>query len=127
MPTMLDISVNIATGLLGAAVVLVAVRLALGPTLADRALALDLMGFLAVAFAAVFVLRTGHTALFDPAMALALVAFLATVALARFSLGVDQPELSGTGAGAPEDVRRGRDHSAVDQGDGAVDQGDGND
>ena len=87
---MLNISVSIAMGLLGAAAILVAVRLAIGPTLADRALALDLMGFLAVAFAAVFVLRTGQTTLFDPAMALALVAFLATVALARFSLRVDE-------------------------------------
>lgn len=101
MSNMLDLSVTLAMGLLGASVVLVAMRLAVGPTLADRALALDLLGFLAVAFAAVFVLRTGQAALFDPAMALALVAFLATVALARFSLQVDEVEKSvGDGAGS---------------------------
>jgi multicomponent Na+:H+ antiporter subunit F len=113
---MLNISVSIAMSLLGAATVLVAVRLALGPTLADRALALDLLGFLAVAFAAVFVLRTGETALFDPAMALALVAFLATVALARFSLSVDQTEVSVTDPDAPEDGRGGRKYTSVERG-----------
>jgi len=117
MPNMLDLSITIALGLLGAAAILVAVRLALGPTLADRALALDLMGFLAVAFAAVLVLRTGHTALFDPAMALALVAFLATVALARFSLRVDQERLSVTDRAAAAKARRARDCPPAEGGD----------
>jgi len=113
---MLNISVTIAMGLLGAAAALVAVRLALGPTLADRALALDLMGFLAVAFAALFVLRTGHMALFDPAMALALVAFLATVALARFSLSADQAGVSVADPDAPEEARGSRKLSSAEQG-----------
>ena len=108
MSTTLDLSATIAMGLLGASVILVAVRLALGPTLADRALALDLMGFLSVAFAAVFVLRTGHTALFDPAMALALVAFLATVALARFSLQVDAAQSAATDRDETENGPRDR-------------------
>jgi multicomponent Na+:H+ antiporter subunit F len=103
---MLNISVTVAMGLLGAATILVAARLALGPTLADRALALDLLGFLAVSFAAVFVLRTGQTALFDPAMALALVAFLATVALARFSLVVDEAQGSTADPDGPRDAQR---------------------
>ena len=84
-----EASVVLAEVLLAAATVLVAIRLARGPTLADRALALDLLGFIAVGFVALVVLRTGETALFDSAMALALMAFLATVALARFAKGTD--------------------------------------
>jgi multicomponent Na+:H+ antiporter subunit F len=71
--------------LLSASLALVALRLALGPTLPDRALALDLLGFIAVGFVALAVLRMGADELFDPAMALALMAFLATLALARLS------------------------------------------
>lgn len=84
---LLGLAVPIATTLLMLAAALVVVRLGRGPSVADRALALDLLGFVAVGLVAVVVVESGQTVLFDAAMALALVAFLATVALARLVEG----------------------------------------
>lgn len=61
------------------------VRLALGPTLADRVVALDMMTVTIIAVCGVVAVATGVYALLDVALVLALVGFLATVALARFA------------------------------------------
>lgn len=82
--------VNTALALLLGATGLVVLRLWRGPTLADRALALDLLGFVAVGLVALLAVRQDAPALFDAAMALALVAFLATVALARYAEEVER-------------------------------------
>lgn len=66
------------------ALVLTAVRLVRGPSLADRVMALDLISMLLVAFLVLFAANTGNQAYLDAGLALALVAFLATVAFARF-------------------------------------------
>ena len=60
------------------------IRLLLGETLADRVVALDLIGFLTVAFIAVYTIHKKEEAFLDIAIALALVAFLGIVAFARF-------------------------------------------
>ena len=60
------------------------IRLALGPTLADRVVALDFVSMLLVAFLTLFALAARRDAFLDAALALALVAFLATVAFARY-------------------------------------------
>lgn len=60
------------------------VRLLLGPSLADRVVALDLVTTLGTAFIAPFALGTRTWAYLDAGIALALVGFVATVALARF-------------------------------------------
>lgn len=78
-------SVQIAFVLLCAAMVLAFVRLAVGPSLPDRVVALDVLTVLAVAASALVAIATGEQAFVDVALALALVAFLATVALARFA------------------------------------------
>ncbi|MGF1553472.1 MAG: cation:proton antiporter [Paracoccaceae bacterium] len=67
-----------------AACALVLVRLVLGPTTADRAVALDKLGVILAAFAGLRALATGEAAYLDVAMALALSAFLTTLAFARF-------------------------------------------
>ncbi|NJO21641.1 MAG: cation:proton antiporter [Sphingomonadales bacterium] len=67
------------------AMVLAFIRLARGPSLPDRVVALDLLTVLAVAFCALFAIASGEPAFLDVAIALALVAFLATVAFARFA------------------------------------------
>ncbi|PWJ12081.1 monovalent cation/H+ antiporter complex subunit F [Jannaschia seohaensis] len=67
-----------------AGIVLAFVRLAKGPSLPDRVVALDTMTVLIVAFCGLFVFESGATAFLDVAVVLALVGFLATVALARF-------------------------------------------
>ncbi len=60
-------------------------RLVLGPTLADRVIALDMMTVSIVAFCAVFAIRAGTPVFIDVAMVLALVGFLTTAALARYA------------------------------------------
>ncbi|MDX8349099.1 monovalent cation/H+ antiporter complex subunit F [Cognatiyoonia sp. IB215446] len=61
------------------------VRLARGPSLADRVVALDMMTVSLIAVCGVLAISTGELALLDVALVLALVGFLATVALARYA------------------------------------------
>ena len=68
------------------AVVLTVIRLILGPTLADRILALDMITMLAVGYIAAFAIRTGFTLYIDIAISMGLLGFLSTVAFARFLL-----------------------------------------
>lgn len=82
----LNWSADIAIVLLLIALLLVIVRLALGPNLGDRILALDTVTLLAVALIGVFTVRTGLGLYLDIAIAVALVGFLSTVALARYVL-----------------------------------------
>jgi multicomponent Na+:H+ antiporter subunit F len=80
--------------LLFAAFVLTIVRVLRGPTTADRIIAIDLFGVLAVAFIALYTLYIQEVVFLDAAIALALVAFFGTVAYARFleRRVVDKPE-----------------------------------
>jgi multicomponent Na+:H+ antiporter subunit F len=61
-----------------------AVRIALGPTLADRAVGADLLTLLGVAGAGALAVAHAQTAFLDVALGLSLFGFLATVALAYF-------------------------------------------
>lgn len=61
-----------------------AYRLLVGPTLADRVIALDLVSMLLVVFLVVFKFISGINAYMYAGIALALIAFLATVAFAHF-------------------------------------------
>ena len=60
-------------------------RLAIGPTMPDRVIALDKMTISIVAFCGLAAIWSGDAAFLDVALVLALVGFLATVALARFA------------------------------------------
>ena len=60
-------------------------RLALGPSLADRIVALDMMTVSITAFCALFAMSRKDVVFLDIVIVLALVGFLATVAMARFS------------------------------------------
>lgn len=74
-----------ATALLLAASALAAgVRIVRGPAAADRVIALDLLGLLGVAAAALAAAVSGTAAFIDIALGVALVGFLATVAFAGF-------------------------------------------
>lgn len=81
----LDLSVQIGFGfiLLGLAVAFI--RLAIGPTLADRVVALDMMNITIIAFCALYAIAIDDPSLLDVAIVVALVGFLATVALARYA------------------------------------------
>jgi len=72
--------------MLGLALLISVVRIIIGPTLADRVLALDLMTVVAMGFVGAIAIRTGLMLYLDIAIALALLGFLATIALARYIL-----------------------------------------
>ncbi|WP_296476649.1 cation:proton antiporter [Roseinatronobacter sp.] len=69
--------------LLGMAVAFV--RLAKGPSLADRVVALDMMTVTIISFCGVYAVFMDEPSFLDVAIVLALVGFLATVALARYA------------------------------------------
>ncbi|WP_240232866.1 cation:proton antiporter [Devosia lacusdianchii] len=81
---MLSLATMVALVILGLALVLATIRIIIGPTLADRVLALDLLTMVAMGFVGAIAIRTGLTLYLDIAIALALLGFLATVALARY-------------------------------------------
>jgi multicomponent Na+:H+ antiporter subunit F len=70
------------------------VRLIRGPTLPDRIVALDMIGFLLIGLAALHALRSEQPAFLDVALIVALVAFLATAAFARF---IERTSVAGEG------------------------------
>jgi multicomponent Na+:H+ antiporter subunit F len=74
----------IAFAMLSAALVLAFLRLARGPTLPDRVVALDLISALAVGLIGVYSIETDQRVLLEAAIVLALISFLGTVAFARY-------------------------------------------
>ena len=81
---MLEITLWIAFFLLSLSLVATFARLALGPTLPDRVVMLELMALLTVGFIGVYAIGAEHSAFLDVAMVLALIAFLAAVGFARY-------------------------------------------
>ena len=79
--------IPIAAGLAAAIVALgcipVVVRLLSGPSAADRVIATDMLGLLAVCLAALVAVIAGHAAFLDIALGIALVGFLGAIAFAR--------------------------------------------
>ena len=81
----LDWSVELGFVMVVLSVALAVWRIARGPSLPDRVVALDLMTLAIVAFCGLAAVRWGEIAFLDVAVVMALVGFLATVALARFA------------------------------------------
>lgn len=82
---LLDSAISIGFALLLLGIVFATVRLVLGPSLADRVVALDYVTVILIAVAGLLYLRTGSAAYLDVAVTLALIGFLATVAFARYA------------------------------------------
>lgn len=70
------------------------VRLTLGPTLADRVVALDMVMVILVVLLTLFALSMNVGAYLDAAIALAVVGFLATVAFARYIERAERNDLA---------------------------------
>jgi len=70
--------------LLIASISLVALRLVLGPGLANRVVALDVIAVLATALMSLYAVRFEQAVFLDVAVILALVSFVGTVAFAHF-------------------------------------------
>ncbi len=80
----IELFARIALVLVMIGLIAASIRLVLGPSSADRIVALDLITVQLVAIAALLALTTGESTYLDVCIALALVGFLATVAFARY-------------------------------------------
>jgi multicomponent Na+:H+ antiporter subunit F len=74
----------VALTMLAVAAGLTFIRLAKGPTLPDRVIAIDLIGVLMVCLLVLMAGSTGQPAFLDVAMVVALISFVGTVAYARY-------------------------------------------
>lgn len=74
----------LAFGMLSLALFLAFIRLARGPSLPDRVVALDLIATLAVGWIGVYAVATDKPVFLDVALVLALIAFLGTIGFAYF-------------------------------------------
>ncbi|MGR3176968.1 MAG: monovalent cation/H+ antiporter complex subunit F [Candidatus Anammoxibacter sp.] len=70
--------------ILFAALVLALIRLALGPTLPDRVVGLDLIATIIIGIIAGYTILTKEKVFLNPAVVLALISFLGTVAFAKY-------------------------------------------
>ncbi|WP_075290188.1 cation:proton antiporter [Pararhizobium arenae] len=82
----LDAATFVALLLLSAGLLVTAVRIVRGPTLPDRIVGLDMLVGIAIGMIAAIAIRTDVNLYVDIAIALGLVGFLATAAFARFVL-----------------------------------------
>ncbi len=82
---MLMFGIIVATGCVSVALLLTLWRLARGPGVCDRILALDLLSMLVAALLIVLGIATRTGSAFDAALVVALLGFVGTVALARFA------------------------------------------
>lgn len=80
----LALACELSAWLLLAALVVTLVRLARGPSLADRVVCLDLVALEIVGLVGVDAVETGQPILLWPALVVALVGFLATIAFAHY-------------------------------------------
>ena len=86
---MLSLAFDISLGVLALSLALCFVRLAAGPTLPDRILALDTLYINAIAFLVIYGLRIGNQLYFEAALLIAMFGFVGTVALAKYLLRGD--------------------------------------
>jgi multicomponent Na+:H+ antiporter subunit F len=76
--------INLVYLMLSAALLLSFIRLAKGPSLPDRVVALELIASIVVGIVGVHAIDTGVASFLDVAIVLALTAFLAAIGFARF-------------------------------------------
>jgi multicomponent K+:H+ antiporter subunit F len=86
---MLSLALDITLGVVALSMLLSFVRLAAGPTLPDRILALDTLYVNAIAFLVVFGVKVQTAIYFEAALLIAMMGFVGTVALAKYLLRGD--------------------------------------
>ena len=86
---MLSIALDITLAVVALSMALCFVRLAAGPSLPDRMLALDTLAVNAIAFLVVFGMRVHTSVYFEVALLIAMLGFVGTVALAKYLLRGD--------------------------------------
>jgi len=86
---MLSVALDITLVVLAVSLALCFLRLAVGPTLPDRILALDTLYINTIAFLVIFGIRIDNTVYFEAALLIAMFGFVGTVALAKYILRGD--------------------------------------
>jgi multicomponent K+:H+ antiporter subunit F len=86
---MIDLALDITLGAFALAMAMNLVRLYIGPSVADRILALDTLNINALALLVVFGLKLGSDVFFEAALIIAMLGFVATIALAKFVMRRD--------------------------------------
>lgn len=86
MPDFLHAAIALAQAMLGLAMVFALLRLLLGPRAEDRVLALDALYVSAMLLILTYGMREGDAVYFEAALAIAVLGFVATAALAKFLL-----------------------------------------
>lgn len=81
---MIEVQLHAMLGVIAAAMLVTSIRLARGPSLADRVVAIDTITMLGVVFACLTSVAYRTPWPFDAALIIALVAFLSTAAFARY-------------------------------------------
>jgi multicomponent Na+:H+ antiporter subunit F len=82
-----EILMYMAASIALAAVLIASVRLALGPTAADRAVALDSMTVISISLIVFVALQAARTIYLDVALVYGILSFLGVVAVARYLEG----------------------------------------
>lgn len=86
---MIEWAVNVAMALFSVAILLNLYRLAMGPDIVDRILALDTLMINSIALIVLFDIRLSLGVLFEAAMLIALMGFIGTVAMTKYLLRGD--------------------------------------
>ncbi|HEY9201565.1 MAG TPA: K+/H+ antiporter subunit F [Gammaproteobacteria bacterium] len=86
---MIELALKIAFSLVGLAVIFAFWRLLLGPSAADRVLALDTLYVNTIALLVLFGIYLGNNIYFEAALLIALMGFVGTVALCKYLLRGD--------------------------------------
>ncbi|RLD11861.1 cation:proton antiporter [candidate division KSB1 bacterium] len=84
---MADLLIYIATVLAMLGVIVAGVRFVLGPTPADRTVALDTLTIISISLIALIALHTGRVIYVDVAMVYGILSFLSVIAVARYLEG----------------------------------------
>jgi multicomponent Na+:H+ antiporter subunit F len=77
-------AVNLSIILIGISLLIIFVRLAIGPTIEDRIVAIDLFFANAIGFVGVYAISNNTTTFLDVGIIIALLAFLGTVAFSYY-------------------------------------------
>ncbi|WP_416145743.1 monovalent cation/H+ antiporter complex subunit F [Prosthecochloris sp. SCSIO W1103] len=82
--TFMEWSVDISVIIIGLSILVIFLRLVIGPSIEDRIVSLDLLSANAIAFIAVYSIQKKTTTFLDVGIIVALLAFLGTVAFAYY-------------------------------------------
>lgn len=80
----IEFAAYISVIIIGLSILIIFLRLVIGPTIEDRIVALDLLSANAIAFIAVYAIQNNTTTFLDVGIILAMLAFLGTIAFAFY-------------------------------------------